>query len=80
MLFLFNTFCQTSNAIYTKIQYYTNKQHLLKKKLNDKHQNTNYKIMIQSADWVIIYYKLLFWWLPFAFYLYLQHNEMQKVK
>jgi len=22
-----------------------------------------YKIMIQSADWVIISYKVLFWWL-----------------
>ena len=31
------------------------------KKLNDNHQNTTYQIMIQSADWVIISYKVLFW-------------------
>jgi ATP-dependent Zn protease len=64
MLLFFNSFYWTSNAIHTKIQYYTNKQNLLKKKLNDKHQNTIYKIMIQSADQVIISYKVLFWWLP----------------
>jgi hypothetical protein len=30
------------------------------KKLNDNHQNTTYKIMIQSADGDIISYKVLF--------------------
>ena len=30
------------------------------KKLNDNHQNTAYKIMIQSADGDIISYKVLF--------------------
>jgi hypothetical protein len=77
---LFNSLCQDSKTIQTKIKYYTDKQEHSHKNQTDNHQNTtlykNNSIKLLSH----YYIKLCFDGCQVAFCLYLQHSGMCKVK